>query len=1483
MIAYVTGQNQVTLTLINLDTGNAVLAGDDVARTDTWSFSPCGDEFARTVVAPNGSEQIDVIATSDGRRIAQQDVPYESVTFTATEAEYLATVGDTTVTLGANLECVVTTVTVPTSIPYGYTSARVTLANDRPAPDGGVTLEVSTDSAYLTAPDAVTMGPGATSGSFTLTVAPVPSDLSATVTVTRSGVINDDVHALTVDVLSAEATQVSLDDSHVTGGGTVDGMVWIDQAAQGPGVDVALSSDSPAITAPATVHIPAGEEAAEFTATTTAVDTPTTATITAASGGKTVTTTLQVDPILAADLTVTLVPPSGVAVAGETVTITATVSRPPGADPTIPITPPTGTITFTDVGTEVPSQTGIPMGTVLGTATLHSSEAAPGSASGSLSTTGLAVGTHTIQVGYGGDGAYLASVVGTTVDVVAGLTWTGRGDGSSFSDPGNWSAGRAPRTGDVLGIQVADATTIDDDIPGLGVAGLHLSGPITLTGDSLTLTGDLVTHGGPRVEMLVEVPAGSHGLFADGLAAVSGAISGAGSLAITTSGTGTLALTADSSYTGGTAIDGSVETAAGTALGGGEVAVAAGGRLCIVDGSTLRASLTVAAGDLSGCAPPDGAESDDGGDPVSATLDGDLRIAGSLTLACLGSVDRDGGEEQHDDQFTHPLRIAGAITGAGGIRSCATDVTFAGAEANTYGGTTMLSEVGFDDRDYTAVLTLSKPDGVIALPGDLTGSGDLTLDADGQIATTATISAETLTVGGHTAQVADLGVHTLNVGIDGAVTGRVRVTGTADVSDVGVTVDSDATVGSTATVLDLTSSGAIADCPDDVVVPGSRVTDYRTDCSAGNGNDLALTAIWHPSIGIAADPPDGHLAGSDATITATVTAAPGAPAATGFVQFTGFTWRNGYWNPTGVIGSAQLSDGVATLTYRDSGEVMLRADYLGDSIHGPGTSGSMRYVSWSSPAASVPARPTDVAAGERDGGQTLEVTWTAPDGVAYPYPVDQIVDYHVTLTPDDGTPPVRVSTNVSDDPATYRYETFPVLPRVDVSGLHPGVTYAITVIAVNTAGAGPASDPAEFTMPADDGARPPGPPTTPVATAGQGQVGLTWTAPDDDGGAPIDHYEIVPYVHNVPGAPIDTPTDARSYTVAGLRAGTAYQFTVAAVTVAGVGDPSDPSDPVIPTAPAIVTTVPDAPTDLRVSAQGTAASLTWDAPDDGGTPIIGYRVTATIMKSGQGQSTSFVAGTWNADGTRITITLDTITDPWTSGTYRLTVAATNTVGTGPESDPVEVDAVYVRPGSGAGTTTGVATTTTTPPPLPSPTGDDGDSSNHVGQAGGDLAVTAGGFDPGEPVTITLHSIPVVLATVTADRAGTVNAVVHIPVDTVAGGHTLNLVGVRSGHQVVIALEVTAPPTTTSTGPTRPTSAVTSTGLRVVPPGTESAMPSGATTGSATAAGPPSDHSGLASTGAPIGGWLRLAGLLLLAGAGAVGLAARRRGAPARHR
>ena len=242
-----------------------------------------------------------------------------------------------------------------------------------------------------------------------------------------------------------------------------------------------------------------------------------------------------------------------------------------------------------------------------------------------------------------------------------------------------------------------------------------------------------------------------------------------------------------------------------------------------------------------------------------------------------------------------------------------------------------------------------------------------------------------------------------------------------------------------------------------------------------------------------------------------------------------------------------------------------------------------------------------------------------------------------------------------------------------VSGLENGTAYTFEVRAVNGVGGGQGAT-ASATL-ADSV---PGAPANLVATGGDGQVALTWGAPDD-GGSQILRYE---YRYAASG---ETYSDwmtvsgagtARSVTVSGLTNGTLYGFEVRAENSVGEGEASQAS--------ATPGRAPSMPTGLTARVESETITVMWGMPaDNGGSAITGYQVRYR-MNGGQWSNWMAVAG--GASATSYTMT------GLTNGIgHEIEVRAVNAIGTGAsasvEATPMEgIDFAHFANGQSTGVT-----------------------------------------------------------------------------------------------------------------------------------------------------------------------------------------------------
>ena len=183
---------------------------------------------------------------------------------------------------------------------------------------------------------------------------------------------------------------------------------------------------------------------------------------------------------------------------------------------------------------------------------------------------------------------------------------------------------------------------------------------------------------------------------------------------------------------------------------------------------------------------------------------------------------------------------------------------------------------------------------------------------------------------------------------------------------------------------------------------------------------------------------------------------------------------------------------------------------------------------------------------------------------------------------------------------------------------------------------------------------PPGAVSNVTATPGPGSATVNFTAPAT--GGPPTRYVVTPFI-GAAAQPAVTVTGAPPVTsvkVGDLDPATSYTFKVQAGNGSGTGPLSAASNAVTPNAP----TVPGAPTALVASAANQQATVRWTAPNDGGRTITRYTVTPYL--AGVAQATTSVTGS-PAPTTAVVTGLNN------GSAYTFTVAATNSVGAGPDS------------------------------------------------------------------------------------------------------------------------------------------------------------------------------------------------------------------------
>jgi hypothetical protein len=162
----------------------------------------------------------------------------------------------------------------------GATISAGTVTLNGPAPAGGATVLLSSNSGSATLAASVTIAAGATTTTFTVSTTAVAAAAAVTISGTYNGT---QTASLTVNPPAASA--VALSPATVIGSNSSTGTVTLNGPAPAGGATITLSSDNASATVPASVTVAAGATTATFSVNTTAVATATTANISAAYNG----------------------------------------------------------------------------------------------------------------------------------------------------------------------------------------------------------------------------------------------------------------------------------------------------------------------------------------------------------------------------------------------------------------------------------------------------------------------------------------------------------------------------------------------------------------------------------------------------------------------------------------------------------------------------------------------------------------------------------------------------------------------------------------------------------------------------------------------------------------------------------------------------------------------------------------------------------------------------------------------------------------------------------------------------------------------------------------------------------------------------------------------------------------------------------------------------------------------------------------------
>ena len=262
-------------------------------------------------------------------------------------------------------------------------------------------------------------------------------------------------------------------------------------------------------------------------------------------------------------------------------------------------------------------------------------------------------------------------------------------------------------------------------------------------------------------------------------------------------------------------------------------------------------------------------------------------------------------------------------------------------------------------------------------------------------------------------------------------------------------------------------------------------------------------------------------------------------------------------------------------------------------------------------------------------------------------PRDRAIDVAYALGGNGGSPITDVeyclaSCNIASNWVTTNSVTSPFR----IANLTNGVSYQVNLRAVNSVGTSSADVAISSVIPANN----PSAPNLTSVVAGAGQATLNFTAPASDGGIAITNYQ-----YTIDGGTtwtsVSPASTATSITITGLTNGTNYNFGVRAFTPSSIGQSSSLSS-------ATPSTIPSAPASVVTTPLSGRISVSFTAPDSGGSPITTYKYA---LSTNAGSS----YGSWVS--TNSTSTSFTISGLTNGTAYLVKVLAVNLNGNGVEA------------------------------------------------------------------------------------------------------------------------------------------------------------------------------------------------------------------------
>ena len=241
------------------------LAGNNTGRINSYSIrAQYSGAFTRSVqTGPNGTYTLTGLPTGTYTVTARRT----NNTFSPSYRTVAVGPSRTGIDFAAGQGTLQSISVSPNSVPGG-TSATGTVTLAQPAPTGGSTVILYTQSNVLQVPSEIVIPAGQTTGSFTINTLPVGADYTRYVyaslgSITRTAAVNLKA--------TPQLTSFTVNPSTVKSGSSTTGSVRLNIPAPAGGLTVQIIEDSSALNAPTSVVIPAGQTSVSFTIQTSRI------------------------------------------------------------------------------------------------------------------------------------------------------------------------------------------------------------------------------------------------------------------------------------------------------------------------------------------------------------------------------------------------------------------------------------------------------------------------------------------------------------------------------------------------------------------------------------------------------------------------------------------------------------------------------------------------------------------------------------------------------------------------------------------------------------------------------------------------------------------------------------------------------------------------------------------------------------------------------------------------------------------------------------------------------------------------------------------------------------------------------------------------------------------------------------------------------------------------------------------------------------